>query len=290
MRLFEYALVSGVLYGLFYGFIGVGLNLLFGVMRLVNLAHGDLVVWGGYLAYSLTTSAHVNALWAIPLSIPFSLVGGLILYLITVPRLRRAEDTETSSLILFFGVSQVLVALATMKYGTNQVTLPELGNPVMIFGQPYAASLVASASLAVPALALFYYYLYRTRLGLATRAVMANEEEAIASGVRVRRVATSAFVIGIAFAAAAGPLATFMLGGINPTTGGGLTITAFTIIIIGSLGNPMGTAAGGILYGLASSLTQAYAAPWTGMVPYALLLAVVLLRPSGLFGRRVRIA
>ncbi|MGC8498279.1 MAG: branched-chain amino acid ABC transporter permease [Acidimicrobiales bacterium] len=290
MRLFEYALVSGVLYGLFYGFIGVGLNLLFGVMRLVNLAHGDLVVWGGYFAYSLTTSAHVNALWAIPLSIPLSLVGGLILYLITVPRLRRSEDTETSSLILFFGVSQVLEALATMKYGTNQVTLPQLGNPVTIFGQPYAASLVASAALAVPALALFYFYLYRTRLGLATRAVMANEEEAIASGVRVRRVATSAFVIGVAFAAAAGPLATFMLGGINPTTGGGLTITAFTIIIIGSLGNPLGTAAGGILYGLASSLTQAYATQWTGLVPYVLLLAVVLLRPSGLFGRRVRIA
>ncbi len=290
MRLFEYALISGVLYGLFYGFIGVGLNLLFGVMRLVNLAHGDLVVWGGYLAYSLTTSAHVNPLWAIPISIPLALVAGFLLYVLTVPRLRRSPDTETSSLILFFGVSQVLEALATMKYGTNQVTLPELGNPVTIFGQQYAASLVASAALAVPALALFYLYLYRTRLGLATRAVMANEEEATASGVRIRLVATSAFMIGLAFAAAAGPLATFMLGGINPTTGGGLTITAFTIIIIGSLGNPAGTAAGGVLYGLASSLTQAYATAWTGMVPYALLLVVVLVRPSGLFGRRVRVA
>ena len=70
MQLFEYAIISGVLFGLFYGFIGIGLNLLFGVMRLVNLAHGDLVVFGGYLGYTLVVDAHVNSLWAIPLSIP----------------------------------------------------------------------------------------------------------------------------------------------------------------------------------------------------------------------------
>jgi branched-chain amino acid transport system permease protein len=95
-------------------------------------------------------------------------------------------------------------------------------------------------------------------------------------------------MIGIAFAAAAGTLSVYMLGGINPTSGSALTVTAFTVIIIGSLGNPLGTIVGGLMVGLASSLTQAYATEWTGMIPYALLLAVVLLRPSGLFGGRVR--
>jgi branched-chain amino acid transport system permease protein len=175
-----------------------------------------------------------------------------------------------------------------MIYGANQITLPSLGGPISIFGQSYPSSVVISASLSVPALGVLYLYLYRTRLGLATRAVMADEQEAIASGVRVRLVATSAFMIGIAFAAAAGTLSVFMLGGINPTSGSALTVTAFTVIIIGSLGNPLGTIVGGLLVGLASSLTQAYATEWTGMIPYALLLAVVLLRPSGLFGRKVR--
>jgi branched-chain amino acid transport system permease protein len=216
------------------------------------------------------------------------------LFHLTVPRLRRAADTETASLILFFGVSQVLEAVANIGFGTNQVTRPTLGSPVSIFGQDYALSAVVSAAISVPALLLLYAYLYRTRLGLATRAVMADEEEARASGVRVRLVATTAFMIGVAVAAAAGPLAMFMLGGVNPGTGTSLTVTAFTVIIIGSLGNPLGTAVGGLLYGLlyglASSLTQAYLTAWTGMVPYALLLIVVLFRPSGLFGRRVRTA
>lgn len=290
MQLFEYAVIGGIMFGLFYGFIGVGLNLLFGVMGLVNLAHGDLVVFGGYLAYSLANDAHINPLWAIPISVPLALVFGFLLYQVTVPRLRRSADTETASLILFFGISQVLQAVATMVYGTNQVTLPSLGGPVNIFGQRYPASVVISAAISIPALLVLYAYLYRTRLGLSTRAVMANEEEAVASGVRVRLVATTAFMIGIAFAAAAGALAVYLLGGINPSTGSSLTVTAFTIIIIGSLGNPLGTAVGGLLYGLASSLTQAYATQWTGLVPYALLLVVVLLRPSGLFGRRVRTA
>jgi branched-chain amino acid transport system permease protein len=288
MQLLEYALVNGILFGLFYGFIGIGLNLLFGVMRLVNLAHGDIVVFGGYLAYSLVTVFHVGSLWAIPLSIPLALLLGFVLYQVTVPRLKRSSDTETSSLIVFFGISQVLQAVATMLYGANQITLPSLGGPISIFGQNYPSSVVISAGLSIPALGVLYLYLYRTRLGLATRAVMANEPEAIATGVRVRMVATSAFMIGIAFAAAAGTLSVYMLGGINPTSGSALTVTAFTVIIIGSLGNPLGTIVGGLMVGLASSLTQAYATEWTGMIPYALLLAVVLLRPSGLFGGKVR--
>ena len=290
MKLFEYALISGVLFGLFYGFVGIGLNLLFGVMRLVNLAHGDIVVFGGYLAYSLSSLAHISPLWAIPISVPASFVFGFVLYQVTVPRLKRSADTETASLILFFGLSQALEAVATMVYGSNEVTLPELGGPVSIFGQDYSLSVVVAAAISLPALLVLYLYLYRTRLGLGTRAVMSDEQEASASGVRVRLVATSAFMIGIAFAGASGALAAFMLGGIDPTSGSGLTIVAFTVIVVGSLGNPLGTAVGGLLYGLASSLTQAYATEWTGMVPYALLLAVVLLRPSGLFARRARVA
>ena len=290
MRLFEFALLSGVMYGLFYAFVGIGLNLLFGVMRVVNLAHGDLIVFGGYLAYVLENDWHIGPLWAIPISVPMGLVFGYVLYYVTVPRLRRSADTETTSLILFFGISQVLEAIATIVFGANQVTLPSLGAPVSIFGQNYSLSAVVSAGISVPALLLLYAYLYRTRLGLETRAVMADEEEALASGVRVRRVAVTAFMIGVAFAAAAGSLAMFMLGGVNPVTGSQLTVTAFTVIIIGSLGNPLGTAVGGLLYGLAASLTQAYLTEWTGMVPYVLLLIVVLLRPSGLFGKRARIA
>lgn len=288
----EYALISGILYGLFFGFIGIGLNLLFGVMRLVNLAHGDLVVFGGYLAYALATYAHLNPLWEIPISIPVALAAGFALYYITVPRLRRSADTETASLILFFGISQVLEAIASTAFGNNPKTLSPstFGAPVHLFGEAYASSAVVSGLVSIPALVVLFAYLYRTRLGLATRAVMADEMEAAASGIRIRMVAASAFAIGVAFAVAAGALGIFMLGGVDPTTGSTLTVTAFTVIIIGSLGNPAGTAVGGLLYGLVLSFTEAFASEWSGLVPFALLLAVVLVRPSGLLGRSARSA
>lgn len=288
----EYALISGILYGLFYGFIGIGLNLLFGVMRLVNLAHGDLVVFGGYLAYVLATYAHLNPLWEIPISIPVALVVGFALYYVTVPRLRRSADAETASLILFFGISQVLEAIASAAFGNNPKTLSPstFGAPVRLFGQAYASTAVVSGLVSIPALVVLFGYLYRTRLGLATRAVMADETEAAASGIRIRMVAASAFAIGVTFAVAAGALGIFMLGGVNPTTGSTLTVTAFTVIIIGSLGNPIGTAVGGLLYGLVLSFTETYAGEWSGLVPFVLLLAVVLVRPSGLLGRRARSA
>lgn len=288
--LIAYALLSGIAFGLFYGFIGVGLNLLFGVMRLVNLAHGDLVVFGGYLAYAMVTYAHVNPVWAIPAVVPLALGTGFILYHTAVPRLQRSPDTETASLILFFGVSQVLEAVASMVFGNNPMTLSPstFGGPVHLFGQSYASSTVISALVSIPALCVLFVYLYRTRLGLATRAVMADASEAATSGVRVRHVAAAAFAIGVAFAAAAGPLAIFMLGGVAPTTGGTLTVTAFTVIIIGSLGNPLGTAIGGLLYGLALSFTETFASQWSGLVPFALLLVVVLVRPSGILGKQLR--
>lgn len=286
----EYALISGILYGLFYGFVGIGLNLLFGVMRLVNLAHGDMVVFGGYLAYVLATYAHLDPLWAIPISVPAALAVGTALYYITVPRLRHAADTETASLILFFGVSQVLEAIASAAFGNNPKTLSPsaFGAPVHLFGQAYASSAVVSGLVSVPALAVLFGYLYRTRLGLATRAVMADETEARASGIRIRMVGASAFAIGVAFAVAVGALGIFMLGGVNPTTGSTVTVTAFTVIIIGSLGSPVGTAVGGLLYGLVLSFTETFASEWSGLVPFALLLLVVLVRPSGLLGKSAR--
>ena len=226
------------------------------------------------------------------MSVPLALAFRFGFYHIAVRRLRRTADTETMSLILFFGLSQVLEAAAALAFGSNQVTLSPstFGGPVHLFGQSYPPSAVVCGLLSVPMLGVLFFYLYRTRLGLATRAVMADEEEATASGVRVQFVAMSAFAIGIAFAAAAGPLAVFMLSGINPATGGSLTVTAFTVIVIGSLGNPAGTAVRGLLYGVALGFTDTYASAWAGLVPFALLLVVMLLRPSGLFGRTLRSA
>src|ERR1700743_195433 len=98
-----YALVAGVLFGLYFSLVGIGLNLVFGVMRIVNLAHGDFLMLGAFIAFGVVTLGALDPLFAVPLAFAVFLVGGLVLYKLLVPRLQRAKDPEMLSIILFFG-------------------------------------------------------------------------------------------------------------------------------------------------------------------------------------------
>src|SRR5579864_5331538 len=109
-----YTLVAGLLFGLYFSLVGLGLNLVFGVMRIVNLAHGDFLMLGAFLAYWLFTLFAVNPVPSIPLAFAVFLIAGLPLYYLLVPRLLRAKDPEMLSFILFFGLSQVIQAIATI--------------------------------------------------------------------------------------------------------------------------------------------------------------------------------
>src|SRR5579872_1633212 len=305
--MFTYSLLAGLLFGLYFSLVGLGLNLVFGVMRIVNLAHGDFLMLGAFLAFWLFTLFAVNPASAIVIAfVAFALVG-MPLYYLLVPRLLRARDPEMLSFILFFGLSQVIEAVATIAFGTSERSIPgdQLGRaiaavlsvfagrpvesgPVEILGQTFPAAWAASGTVSALAVLLVYFYLYRTRLGYLTRAVMDNREEAIATGIDVHRVSAIAFGLGLALAAVAGAFAPFMLGSITPAMGTEVTVTSFAVIVIGSLGNPLGTVLGGVIYGISYMLMQSYYSSWANLLPYVLLIAILLLRPSGLLGRQVR--
>ena len=157
-----------------------------------------------------------------------------------------------------------------------------------MLGQTFPAAWVVSGIVSGCAVLGVYLYLYQSRLGYLTRAVMDNREEAIATGIDVHRISAVAFGIGLGLAAAAGVFAPFMLGSITPAMGADVTVTAFAVIVIGSLGNPLGTVLGGIIYGISYMLMQSYYSSWANLLPYVLLIAILLVRPSGLLGRRVR--
>ncbi|HEX7684521.1 MAG TPA: branched-chain amino acid ABC transporter permease [Trinickia sp.] len=293
MELLAYAVVGGILYGIFFTLVGLGLNLVFGVMRIINLAHGQFIVLGGYTAWLVTNRFGLNPLWAIPLAVVGATVIGWPLYRAVVPRLQRSEDPEMLSFILFFGIGQMLEALTVLAFGADQRSLPEDalgGGNLGVFGQQFPDSWWWAAGVSLAALLGLWLYFSRTRLGYATRAVMANREEAVATGIDVRRVSTIAFVAGLALAGIAGVFVPYLLGSVSPDLGGSLTTTAFAIVIIGSLGNPLGTIAGGLVFGLGTMLMQTYYSSWSNVVPYALLLIIVLIRPSGLLGKAVRLA
>lgn len=291
MSLLVYAILAGLLYGLYFALVGVGLNLIFGVMRIINLAHGAILMLGAYGAFYLYHLMGWNPLWALPIELVAFALLALPLYYLLVPRLQRSDDPEMLSFILFFGLSQVIEALAVLAFGNDQRSIPAAvfgRRPVHLLGQVFPMAWVISGLVGLVGIVLVYLYLYRTRIGRATRAIMTERSEAEIAGISVNGVSAAAFAIGIASAAIAGIFSPFMIGAIQPSMGMEITVTSFVIIVIGSLGNPLGTVLGGLLYGLALMLMQTFLTSWAQLFPYALLIAVLLIRPSGLLGRAVR--
>ena len=288
-----HAVLSGLIFGLYFTLVGLGLNLVFGVMKIVNLAHGDVLMLGAFAASLLFASAALHPLASAGLVVIAFFAAGLPLYYLVVPRLLAARDSEMLSIILFFGVSQMIEALATLAFGADERSIPTrtLGvGPMPLLGITVPKSWVWGAGVSLLAVLAVALYLYRTRLGTLTRAVMANRDEALASGIDVHRVSAIAFGIGLALAGLAGVFAPFMLGSVKPSIGVDLNITAFAVIVVGTLGNPLGTVLGGIIYGVSLVFMQTYLSSWANLLPNVLLIGVLLVRPQGLLGRRVRLA
>jgi branched-chain amino acid transport system permease protein len=288
-----YSIAAGLLFGLYFSLIGLGLNLIFGVMRIVNLAHGSFLMLGAFLAYYLFSGAGLNPVYASGIALALFTVCGIPLYYLVIPRLLQSKNPEMLSLIFFFGMAQFIEALATIGFGPSEHSIPAraLGvKPLNLFGQNLPGAWAVTAAICAAATALVYVYLYRTRLGAMTRAVMIERSEAQASGIDVHRVSAIAFGLSLGLAAAAGVMAPFMLGSITPAMGESVNVAAFAVIVIGSLGNPLGAVLGGLIYGVSLMLMQNYLSSWADLLPNLLLIGILLIKPSGLLGRKVRYA
>jgi branched-chain amino acid transport system permease protein len=286
-----HAVLAGLVFACYFTLVGLGLNLIFGVMRIVNLAHGDVVMLGAFSAFWLFTLSGAHPLLSALCVLAVFALLGFPLYYLLVPRLLQAKNSEMLSIILFFGLQQVIQALTTIAFGSSERSIPGrvLGiGPFRLFGEALPKAWIFAAAVSLAAVALIFVYLYRTRLGMLTRAVMVNREEAVATGIDVHRVSAYAFSIGLALAGLAGVFAPFMLGSITPAIGSDINIAAFAVIVVGTLGNPLGTALGGMVYGVALMLMQTYLSSWANLLPNLLLIAVLLVRPTGLLGRSVR--
>ena len=285
------AIIAGIVFGLYYTLVGLGLNLVFGVMRIVNLAHGDFLMLGGITAWFMFTGFGFSPLVSCALVIVAFMAVGLPVYYLIIPRLLRSRDSEMLSLILFFGLSQMIEAVTTIAIGSTERSLPPklLGvGPIILFGTRLPKAWIFSAVASAVAVLVVYLYLYRTRLGTLTRAVMVSRDEALATGIDLNFVSAMAFGISLALAGIAGVFAPFILGSITPNMGVAINITAFAVIVVGTLGNPLGTLLGGIIYGVSLMLMQTYLSSWANLLPNLLLIAVLLVRPEGILGRKTR--
>ncbi|AKJ68380.1 hypothetical protein PATSB16_23870 [Pandoraea thiooxydans] len=288
-----YSITAGLVFGLYFCLVGLGLNLVFGVMRIVNLAHGDFLMLGAFSAFWLYSLLHIHPIATVLIVTVGFIALGIPLYYLLVPRLLKAKDPEMLSIILFFGFSQVIEAITTISFGPSDRSIPGrvLGTaPMHVLGQSLPSAWIVSGAVSAVAVGCLYLYLYRTRLGRLTRAVMVHRDEALATGIDVNRVSAIAFGVGLALAAVGGVFAPFMLGSFGPAMGVDINIQSFAVIVIGSLGSPMGTVLGGLIYGVSEMLMQTYFSSWAGLLPYVLLILILLIRPSGLLGKKVRSA
>jgi branched-chain amino acid transport system permease protein len=266
--------------------MAVGLTLIFGVMRVVNFAHGDMMVWGMYLAFVLATRAGLDpylsflvcaaALFGLGVAVQRGLVDRIV------------DAPHEMQILLMLGVALVLENAALVVFGPEPARIRSpLGRLTWDVGPLYVdvARLVTFAVAIVLTLAL-WLFLFRTEMGRLIRASADNHYGALVIGADVRRIYAVAFGIGAACVGAAGALVAPILP-FQPTTGLSLSVTSFNIVIIGGMGSLVGAFIGGLLVSVAESLGAVFLKPsLKELFSFSLLIVILLFRPAGLFGKR----
>ena len=278
-------IVSGLLAGALYAMVALGLGLIFGVMRVLNVAHGPLLMLGAYTTFWLFQWAGMNPYLSILVSMPLLFLLGLALQRVLV---RRVVDApELSSLLLTFGVSIALVNLAQLAFTSDLRSVEYLTGSFVV--GPFAISKprLAACAFAVAITLGSFVFLRSTRLGKAIRAVSQSREVAQVCGIDVQRIHLLAFGLGSALAAAGGSLVAVMVA-IQPEMGQVYTFKSFLVIVLGGAGNYPGALLGGLLLGLVEQLSSLFlTAQVNEAVAYVLLVLVLLIRPTGLLKGRV---
>ena len=279
-------IIAGVLTGLVYGLMALGLSVIFGVVRVVNFAHGEMMTIAMYVAVVLFSAWNMDPFLAVvPVASVFFVVGyglqaGLINPFITRP--------EHSQFILLVAVAIIMVNALLMIFGPNarnvqvdyQLESFALGPILFDKARVYAGSFAIAASAA-----LFGFFKF-TLTGKAIRACADNHAGALVVGLNVKHLYALTFGIGSAGVAAAGCLMVLLVD-VTPVLGPAYTLLAFVIVIVGGLGSMTGALLGGVLIGVSEALAGLFITPSAkSMISFALLILVLLFRPQGLLGRK----
>lgn len=287
-ELFLMAVISGLQMGILYGLIGIGMNILYGVIRIVNFAHGEFMMLGAYMAFTLHKQWGINALQSLFIALPLFFILGLLLHRLFYERLQKSDDPEIASFLTFFGVSLVITAsiLLIWKADPRSIPLP-FENVSFVIGSFFLPTgRLVSAGICTLVIIVISWFLYRTYTGKAVRAIIENREAVAILGIDVHRVSALVFGIGLATVGITGCLVTLTFPAITPVLGQTYTTIAFLVIVLGGLGSPLAALLGGIVYGLAESISSVFMpAALSPAVVFVLLIFMVMYRPQGLLGK-----
>jgi branched-chain amino acid transport system permease protein len=281
--------INAVLLAGLYAAMAYGLGLIYGVLRIVNLAHGGVIMASAYLTWVLFMRWGLDPYLAIPIVVPVSFLFGVGLYKGLVRHLPRGAAGGVQSLLLLFGVWLVMQNAAYLLFtGNDQVIRTSYSTRgVSIFGQSVSVNRVAAFAIGLITLAGLQVLLNRTYLGKAIRAVAQNPDSCTLVGIDVEYVYTVTFGLGIALAGLAGLLLSTIFA-FNPGAGAAELLKSFVIVVLGGLGSVGGIAVGALVLAIAEGFSiLALPSFLTTAVGFVLLVVVLVLRPGGLFGHRV---
>jgi branched-chain amino acid transport system permease protein len=266
--------------------MAVGLTLIFGVMRVVNFAHGDMMVWGMYLAWLMATRGGVDPYASFLACAAVLFVVGLLVQRGLVQRI--VDAPHEMQILLMLGVALMLENAALLFFGPEpQRVRSTLAQSTLWLGPVFVdLARLITFGVAIVLTLLLSLFLFRTDVGRSIRAAADNPYGALVIGTDVRRVYAAAFAVGAACVGAAGALVAPLLP-FSPSTGLQLSVASFNIVIIGGMGSLVGAFVGGLLVSVAESLGAVFLKPsLKELVSFSLLVLILLFRPAGLFGKR----
>ena len=283
-------LIIGLLLGATYCLMALGLTLQYGVARIMNLAGGEWIVVGGFAAYWSFALQGVSPLWGFALAVPFAFVLNWLIYqYLLTPLIRRAKTRgalEVDSILATFGMSFIAVGLMRMAFGGEFFNYSFLAEPVLILGSAFGLNRIFAAAVAIVFGVALYFWLVRSRTGMAMRALALSPSSAKLVAIDVQKLSLIAFSVGGAMSAAGGVgLSTFLT--LDASVGVVFTMKALIIVIMGGVGNLKGAIVAALLLGMTESVIATWVDPGlTLAAAYLLFVVVLLVKPEGLFGTK----
>lgn len=285
-------LASGLITGGIYALVALGLNLQYGLMRILNIAHGEFLMVGAYLTWMAQTSLGLSPLLMIPVSFAMLMALGLVVHRLCFRRLTETSPNldvfEARGLMVAFGLMFLVQNFASWMWGGELRGYDFLTDPVKLGGAQFAANKLLVFALALVFAGALIVLLRNTLLGKGVRALMQSPVGAQLVGINTRRLHPLMFGIGLGLSGVAGCLLS-MAYAIAPSMGEPYTVTALIVITLGGFGSMGGALAGGLLLGVIEAVGMHFTNPsLKALLSYAVFIAVLLLRPEGLFARKTR--
>jgi branched-chain amino acid transport system permease protein len=280
-------IIGGLIMGGIYALISMGLSIQYGVARILNVAHGEIIMIGALLTWTLQ-SLGVHPFLALLIGCPLTFVIGFILHRTIYKRLRDISPSqgafEGNAMLVSFGIMYVIANIGMYIWSNQQKGYNFMTYAVDFLGTAVPANRLIVLLCSLVICVLFYLFLTRTRLGKAIRAASQDASAAALMGVKITTVAAVSFGIGALLAGVAGALLS-MIYQVNTTMGMGYTVIAIIVVVLGGMGSIPGSMLGGFILGMIGSAVSYYDPSLSMVAYYVIIMALLLLKPKGLLGR-----